>query len=153
MTRSLSDLIEKYIKDLLDQNEEDVVDIQRNVLAGELGCAPSQINYVLGTRFPPERGYIVESRRGGGGFIRIIRLPISTKDRVLQMLTVNALSEDAAMHRVDWLEENGWLTSREAALMRAAMLRSVLKVGLPERDQLRAALFRAMLSTVLTFTG
>ena len=69
---AISDNVAAYILDLL-LNDEVIAEIQRNELAGILGCVPSQINYVITSRFTPEQGYIVESRRGGGGYIRIIR--------------------------------------------------------------------------------
>lgn len=71
---NLSDHIEEYLKKLLDLTTRSYIDIQRHELAGKFGCVPSQINYVLASRFSPERGYLVESRRGGGGYIRIFCL-------------------------------------------------------------------------------
>ena len=69
----LSDEITAYILHMLDQTAGEA-ELQRNELAEELGCVPSQINYVLTSRFTPEQGYIVESRRGGGGYIRVRRV-------------------------------------------------------------------------------
>ena len=69
----LSDTIEHFIKELMTQ-EEPEVELRRNELAEYFSCAPSQINYVLATRFTPDNGYIIESRRGGGGYIRIVRI-------------------------------------------------------------------------------
>ena len=71
---NLSDLIEEFIKGLLDDNDPEHVEIQRNELANYFNCVPSQINYVIDTRFSPEKGYYVESRRGGGGYIKICRI-------------------------------------------------------------------------------
>ena len=68
----LSDAIEQFIKELMDQEAQ--IELRRNELAHHFGCAPSQINYVLATRFTPDHGYIIESRRGGGGYIRIFRM-------------------------------------------------------------------------------
>ena len=75
----ISDSVAQYILDLLNQ-ENGTAEIQRNELANYLGCVPSQINYVLTSRFTPEQGYIVESRRGGGGYIRITRRRLSKSD-------------------------------------------------------------------------
>ena len=72
--KNLADDIENFIVRQLLLDEEDQIFVQRNELADRLSCAPSQISYVLSTRFTPERGYIVESRRGSGGFVRIVRL-------------------------------------------------------------------------------
>src|SRR5690554_4956831 len=70
---TLADEIERYIKRILEASKDGSVDIQRNELALKFSCVPSQINYVLSTRFTTEQGYIVESRRGGGGYVRVIK--------------------------------------------------------------------------------
>ena len=150
---SITDYIERHIKRLLEQDAASVVDIQRNLLADQLGCAPSQINYVLATRFSRDRGYLIESRRGGGGYIRIIRLSTKPSERVREMLSSQRLTQAQAMQRIAWLEEYGWLSKREAALMRAALDSSVLKLSLPERDIVRAQIFRAMLTTLIKLSG
>ena len=150
---NLSDYIERYIKDLLEQDATAVVHIQRNLLADQLGCAPSQINYVLETRFSLDRGYLIESRRGGGGYIRIIRMKVQPSERVYELLSTNRITQSSALQRIDWLEEYGWLTKREAALMKVAMDSSVLKTDLPQRDVLRARVFRAMLTALIRMSG
>ena len=80
----LSDAIEKFIKDLMEEGAQ--VEVKRNELAQHFGCAPSQINYVLATRFTPDHGYVIESRRGGGGYIRIVRLAATSREELLQSL-------------------------------------------------------------------
>ena len=80
----LSDSIEQFIKDLL-KEESTEVELKRNELAEYFGCAPSQINYVLATRFSPDHGYLTESRRGGGGYIRIVRVVRSGSQRLMLM--------------------------------------------------------------------
>ena len=81
----LSDTIESFIKELLSQNETEV-ELKRNELAEYFGCAPSQINYVLATRFTPDHGYVIESRRGGGGYIRIMRVVKSGSQHLLYLI-------------------------------------------------------------------
>src|SRR5690625_2531997 len=71
---SMSDVIEQYLKQVLQTKGQDVIEIKRNEIADQFQCVPSQINYVINTRFTVEKGYIVESKRGGGGYIRIIRI-------------------------------------------------------------------------------
>ena len=73
---TLSDLIEEYIRQILDESQEGMLCIRRRDLSGRFSCVPSQINYVIKTRFTLERGYLVESKRGEGGYLRIIRLPL-----------------------------------------------------------------------------
>ena len=80
---SLSDKIETYLRELIKRYEGEV-EIKRNRLADDFNCAPSQINYVLDTRFTIERGYIIESRRGGGGFVRIIKVKLNSKNEALK---------------------------------------------------------------------
>ena len=82
---SLSDQIEKHLKKLLDKYRG-TIEIKRNKLADEFNCAPSQINYVLDTRFTSERGFVVESQRGGGGYIRIIKVKMNSENRALKKI-------------------------------------------------------------------
>ena len=72
----ISDLIANFLQDSLEEAENGVLEVQRSDLAQRFNCVPSQINYVMSTRFSPERGYIVESRRGGNGYIRITRVQV-----------------------------------------------------------------------------
>ena len=81
----LSDMIEDFIKDLFD--EENSIEIQRNDLAEKLGCVPSQINYVIQTRFKPSQGYYVESRRGGGGHITITKINITKSNYLMHIIS------------------------------------------------------------------
>lgn len=74
--RNISDIIEKYLKSILHESPEGTIEIQRNELADQFSCVPSQINYVISTRFTLEKGYLVESKRGGGGYVRIRRIQL-----------------------------------------------------------------------------
>src|SRR6478735_4412859 len=88
--RNISDIIEKYLKQVLEMSEKDLVEIKRSEVADKFHCVPSQINYVINTRFTIERGYVVESKRGGGGYIRIIKVQlhddIDIIDQMLHMI-------------------------------------------------------------------
>lgn len=108
--KNLADVIESFIIGELLQDHEDVLLVQRNELAERLSCAPSQISYVLSTRFTPERGFLVESRRGSGGFVRIVRMEPKIKKQVSQ--------EPTALELVTHLTEQKLLTARESALLR-----------------------------------
>ena len=81
----MSDLVAQYILEMLDA-QNGSAEIQRNELAGNLGCVPSQINYVITSRFTPEQGYIVESRRGGGGYIRISRVKMDNGTALMHII-------------------------------------------------------------------
>ncbi len=149
---SLSDAIERYLEELLRRQRNDALEIRRNELAQQFDCAPSQINYVLETRFTTERGYIIESRRGGGGYVRIIRVSCDSKEALLDLIHQQVgthVSQDEANHYVKRLLEEGFITRREAAMMRAALHREVLGIQLPVRDRIRARLLKAMILAIL----
>ncbi|NPV26958.1 MAG: CtsR family transcriptional regulator [Firmicutes bacterium] len=150
--RNLSDQIEHYLIRLLEKSEDGVVVIQRSELAEVFQCAPSQINYVLGTRFTVERGYIVESRRGGGGFVRVIKLNLNDMDElmvVLNELIGEEISQPQAEDILKRLQEEGILNERELSLLRAIISRDTLRLKLPERDIIRARIMRAVLLTII----
>jgi transcriptional regulator CtsR len=147
----ISDIIACFINDLL-ESEEGCAEVQRAELAQKFRCVPSQINYVISTRFSPEHGYIVESRRGGNGYIRIRRVQ---RDRgQMIMHTVNAIGEDVDAITAKAFLQNltgaGVLDSAAAKLMCAALSDAALRCLPPERrDSTRASIFKQMLiSTV-----
>lgn len=149
MIRRLSDDIEKYIKDLLAESLTGQVEIKRNALAVRFGCAPSQINYVLTTRFTLWHGFYVESRRGGGGFLRISKLPAGSRREFAREIfgfIGEAVSQPEAVAVVNRLEEEGLISIREASLMREAVTSGVMKAAPSLRGRLRAALLKSMVS-------
>ena len=148
----ISDSVAKYIVDLLNQ-ENGTAEIQRNELANSLGCVPSQINYVLTSRFTPEQGYIVESRRGGGGYIRITRMRLSKSDMIMHIVNSAGDSLDAAPARAMTgnLLQSGMLDNSSAALIRAACSeQSLAAVPKELRDVVRAAIYKNMLLSTRT---
>ena len=145
----LSDSIEHFIKDLM--TEDAHVELRRNELAQHFGCAPSQINYVLATRFSVDHGYIIESRRGGGGYVRIVRMQTRGEPNFLDTLlnrVGNSVDEETANAIISNLFERKMITGREAALMRSAVSRNALALPISAKDVLRAAVFRNMLVQV-----
>lgn len=148
----ISDNVANYILQML--NEADgVAEIQRNELANALGCVPSQINYVITSRFTPEQGYIVESRRGGGGYIRIIRRRMSKSDMIMHVVNGIGSALDAASARAILrnLIETGVVSESDAQLMAAALSDKALAAAPKEcRDQLRAGVFKNMLLVLNT---
>lgn len=145
----LSDSIERFIKELMSQEAQ--IEVRRNELAQHFGCAPSQINYVLATRFSVDHGYIIESRRGGGGYVRIVRMQQRGDENLLQALLSrvgNSISEDAAVAIISNLLEAKLVTAREAKLMRAAVARNALALPINAKDVLRAAVLCNMLVQV-----
>ena len=145
----LSDSIEHFIKELM--NEDAHVELRRNELAQHFGCAPSQINYVLATRFSVDHGYIIESRRGGGGYVRIVRMQTRGAPNFLEMLlnrVGNSVDEETANAIISNLLERKMITGNEASLMRSAISRNALALPISAKDVLRAAVFRNMLVQV-----
>ena len=146
----MSDVIANFINDLL--KDGSTAELQRSELANKFGCVPSQINYVISTRFSPERGYIVESRRGGGGYIRIRRVKFDPK--LLIMHTINAIGESIDLSTSAALLQNcvaaGVLGEGAARLMLSAIGDSAMKPIEPAgRDTVRASVLKQMLLATL----
>ena len=149
----LSDIIENFIKQVI-HDAKGVAEIQRNELANYFNCVPSQINYVISTRFTNDRGYYVESRRGGGGYIRITRVNVSADDiNVHLMHIVSAIGDrigqqDAEAFIMNFVDYD-LISAREAGVMRAAVNDKILyKVQQPGRDALRAEILKNMLTVL-----
>lgn len=120
--KNMSDLIEEYFKQVL--AEEGSVEIQRNKVADLFNCVPSQINYVINTRFTMQHGYVVESKRGGGGYIRIVEIQLNkNKDQLEEIKEIvgEHLSQKDAEIIIKTLFENELMTQREASIMLAAV--------------------------------
>ena len=146
----MSDLVAQYIMQMLDE-QNGSAEIQRNELAGNLGCVPSQINYVITSRFTPEQGYIVESRRGGGGYIRISRVKM---DRGMAMMHIinsvgSSLDKATAEAMLNNMLQRNMLQLQSAKLIAAALSdRTLSQVEQDKRDTVRADLFKNMLLTI-----
>lgn len=149
--RNISDIIENYLKTVLELSEKEIVEIKRNEIADKFQCVPSQINYVINTRFTVERGYLVESKRGGGGYIRIMKVQaddfVQLIDQLISLVK-NRVSQSSAEDVIYRLVEEEVITNREAKIMLSVIDRSVLYIDLPYRDELRARMLRAMLTTL-----
>ncbi|MBO5021534.1 MAG: CtsR family transcriptional regulator [Clostridia bacterium] len=146
----MSDLITREIIRMLNESEENTAEIQRNEFAGIIGCAPSQINYVLASRFTPEHGYIIESRRGGGGFIRIKRVVLNSSSAFMHIINSIGDSIDSMSTRIvieNCLEAG--LISKETARIMAAAVSNMVMQSVPPilKDQLRATILKQMLLT------
>lgn len=142
----LSDSIEQFIKEMMEDGAQ--IELRRNELAQHFGCAPSQINYVLATRFTVDHGYIIESRRGGGGYIRIVRMCERSSENLLSALIErigNAIDEDSSVAIIMHLLDRKLVTPNEARIMRAAVGRNALALPVSAKDILRAAILRNMI--------
>lgn len=145
---AVSDSIEAFIISLLE--DEGVVELRRNELAQYFGCAPSQINYVLSTRFTVERGYLIRSKRGGGGYIAIERIPISAAElhALLTDQIDDRMSRAQAAALIDNLMESRIVSLREGAIMFAAVDKFPMTAR-ETQDYLRAQVMRAMMTALL----
>ena len=148
----LSDSIESFIKTLLSQDETEV-ELKRNELAEYFGCAPSQINYVLATRFTLDDCYVIASRRGGGGYIRIVRVVESGPQRLSYLINErigSAITEEEAGRLIGQLAEQQVITAQEADIMRAAVSGQTMAIPVPDpmKNALRARCLKHMLTAV-----
>lgn len=145
----LSDIIEDFIKELMDGNSGSVIEIQRNLLAQQFDCSPSQINYVLTTRFNNDRGYIIESRRGGGGYIRIFKVETSIFDNFSETLSEtigDAITINRAFDLIDNLKEKGIVSIKGQNLMKRTLSdRALFRVSYEDRNKIRADLLKEMM--------
>ncbi len=150
--RNISDIIEQYLKSVLDTSDRAIVEIKRSEIADKFECVPSQINYVINTRFTLERGYMVESKRGGGGYIRIMRVKINDDSQLINQLVRiidKRISQTSAEDVILRLNEEEVISKREAKIMLSVIDRSVLFIELPHRDELRARMLKAMLTSLM----
>ncbi|MFC4778064.1 CtsR family transcriptional regulator [Paenibacillus sp. GCM10023252] len=150
--RNISDLIEQYLKQMLQESPEGAVEIQRNDLADRFSCVPSQINYVISTRFTMEKGYMVESKRGGGGYIRIKRVDLPSLNAIqfhIHQTIGECVDQSAAEGLIYQMEEAALVSRREANMLRAAISRDTIALKLPLRDEIRARLLKSMLISLL----
>ena len=153
----LSDSIEHFIKTLLTEDSAEV-ELKRNELAEYFGCAPSQINYVLATRFSPDHGYVTESRRGGGGYIRIVRVVQTGAQRLMYLVNERigeTLSEDECARLLSQLKEQRVISGEEASVMCAAVSGRAMGVPIPDalKDALRARMMKSMLLAIAARNG
>ena len=149
MSSNLSDIIENFIKELLEANNYSAVEIQRNILAQQFDCSPSQINYVLSTRFNHDRGYIVESRRGGGGYIRIFKVHSSMEgelERILNESIGESITLNKSSDLLFALEDRGVISQREMKIMQSVLSdRSLNNISYDYRNIIRANLLKEMI--------
>ncbi|MBP8598487.1 MAG: CtsR family transcriptional regulator [Selenomonas sp.] len=148
---NIADLIEAYILRQLATQQDGKVELRRTDIANEISCAPSQISYVLSTRFTQEKGFVVESRRGLGGYIRILQVPMNN---LVYQDMIDKIDVDAELplvqSMVHYLLNHQMISNREAALM----MQVVVSVFQSEHvtDQERVHLLKSMLLTLANFS-
>lgn len=141
----LSNIIEEFIKEMLEESRE--IELQRNELANRFNCVPSQINYVISTRFSPERGYSVESRRGGGGYIRITKTAPENEQLILHIVNAigGSISSASANAVIQELYSSELLSHKEAKIIMAALSDNSIIISRPQRDIVRAKMLKNIL--------
>ncbi|MGX7106111.1 CtsR family transcriptional regulator [Globicatella sanguinis] len=144
--RNMTDIIEAYLKAYLENQEH--LEIKRSDIADQFDCVPSQINYVINTRFTQEHGYLVESKRGGGGYIRILKVHLVDEvDEIDQMIDLigNQISQRNGINIIETLTERKIITQREAALILSVIEKAVLQTITEEEQIARAQLLKTFL--------
>ncbi len=147
----LADQIAKMIEEMLEESGGSL-ELQRNEMAGKLGCVPSQISYVLTSRFTPERGYVIESRRGGGGYIRIVRKQMHRDEYLMHFFYAigASIEEREALAYVQNLQGNAILSAREAKMIATAISDAALSDVTPAgRSIVRANIFKHILLSLM----
>lgn len=146
----MSDAIEEFIKELFTE-DEDYIEIQRNDLAEQFKCVPSQINYVISTRFKPSQGYYVESKRGGGGHIRIKKVNLTKSNYFMHI--INSMDDTLSQQEADIFISNflsyNMINNEQARLLKVATSDNVLTISQPLRDKIRAKIFKNMLLNLI----
>lgn len=148
--RNMSDMIEEYLKNAL--KDEGRIEIQRNEIAELFNCVPSQINYVINTRFTVQHGYSVESKRGGGGYIRIIKVQVNNESDFLNdmgQIIGNHMSEKEGQVVIETLYEHEMMTFREAQMMLAALEQQNYSGNLMLDNQIRANVLLSMIKLLI----
>ena len=139
-------MIENFIKDMFEDND-DWIEIQRNDLAEYFNCVPSQINYVISTRFKPSQGYYVESKRGGGGHIKIKKINVTKSNYFMHI--ISSIGDKLTAQEADIFISNflssDMISKKEARLLKVATSDNVFNIPQDYKDSLRASIFKNML--------
>ena len=148
----ISDTIENFIKDMINEERERQVLIQRNELADKFSCAPSQINYVLTTRFTYEKGYIIESKRGGGGCIVIKKITYDDRDERLLLINTSigeSITYGGALSILDHLKDTKNITEKEYEIIKISLNDRTL-VSVEDKNKLRADMLKGIITVILS---
>lgn len=148
----LADIIAQMIEEMLNEGNG-TLELQRNEMANRIGCVPSQISYVISSRFTPERGYIIESRKGGGGCIRIVRKQMGKSEYLMHFFCAigDAIDEGEANAYLSNLADTGLISRESLSLARAALSNAALSTVNPSfRNTVRASVFKQMILSMMS---
>lgn len=148
----LTDHIAQLIEEMLNESNG-ILELQRNEMANRIGCVPSQISYVISSRFTPERGYMIESRRGGGGCIRIVRKEMGKNEYLMHFFFAlgDEVDEATAVAFLKNLTENSYITDRELRIS-AAVISDAALSSLPpsQRKTVRASVLKQLVLSLMS---
>lgn len=147
----ISDYIAAIIEEMLNEGGGKT-EVKRNDLAARVGCVPSQINYVITSRFTPEKGYTTESRRGGGGYIRIARVKMTADEYLMHFFHAigDTLDEGEARAYIGNLSDRGLVNGKEAKLIKSAICAGALdKLPQDLRNHVRADIMRHIIISLM----
>ncbi len=147
----LSNSIEEFLLDLINK-QDGAIEIQRSLIAQRFNCAPSQINYVLTTRFTPYKGYYVESRRGGGGFIRIVKVEFKDEEETLDLfkdVIGNSITKNKSDALLEELVNQSEITKRESEIIKVALSDRSLQ-NAEDKNVLRANILKNILLVIFS---
>ena len=148
----ISDGIAEFLNNMIEEKTSKEIIIQRNDLADKFNCAPSQINYVLTTRFSHEKGYIIESRRGGGGYIVIKKISNDNNEKIAMMLNEaigKSITYQGALSLINYLLELNLVTERECDLIKMSVHDRIL-TSVEDKNKVRADILRGMIAVILS---
>ncbi len=148
----LADMIAQMIEEMLNEGNG-TLELQRNEMANRIGCVPSQISYVISSRFTPERGYIIESRKGGGGCIRIVRKQMGKSEYLMHFFCAigDAIDEGESTAYLCNLADTGLISRETLSIARAALSNAALSSVHPSlRNTVRASVFKQMILSMMS---
>jgi transcriptional regulator CtsR len=147
----ISDIIAKFINDMIEEEKDKEIIIQRNELADKFNCAPSQINYVLTTRFTTEKGYVIESRRGGGGYIIIKRIEYNKESKLekINRSIGNSLTYSSAVLLLEHLCDINLISRREVEIIKISINDRTLSYS-ENKNKVRADILKSIIMVILS---
>lgn len=153
MNKSISDIIEEFIKSSLD--DDDFIELSRNDLAKFFSCVPSQINYVLNTRFTLNRGFVVESQRGGNGYIKLVKITDNNNNFLTKSLelTNKPINQVEASQLIAQMTDRKIITSNEADLLKCTISAKALNNPINIDNNLRSGILKQVIIELLKREG
>lgn len=147
----ISDIIAKFINDMIEEEKDKEIIIQRNELADKFNCAPSQINYVLTTRFTTEKGYVIESRRGGWGYIIIKRIEYNKESKLekINRSIGNSLTYSSAVLLLEHLCDINLISRREVEIIKISINDRTLSYS-ENKNKVRADILKSIIMVILS---